>query len=191
MQEKWWDATDDLAQMLEWCSRREHLDKPGKGQASNRKLACFISACDDQFFHTTGRRMFFSPDAALWLQARHFASGAIMSQATGAEILRDIVHYPLRLVSLQYELKGLLTPSSAGQVSRWKEQGALYLPWVKSEVKRMAQEVYDSADFTALPMLADQLEADGCTVSEILGHLRKPCRHWRGCWALDIVIGKE
>ncbi len=44
--------------------------------------------------------------------------------------------------------------------------------------------------FDELPVLADALEEAGCTGAEILEHLRSPGRHARGCWALDLLLGK-
>jgi hypothetical protein len=31
----------------------------------------------------------------------------------------------------------------------------------------------------------------GCTYVELLGHLRSPGPHVRGCWAVDLVLGKS
>jgi hypothetical protein len=41
-----------------------------------------------------------------------------------------------------------------------------------------------------LATLADALEAAGCIDSEVLGHLRFPGLHWRGCWAVDVILGR-
>src|SRR5262245_21905363 len=41
-----------------------------------------------------------------------------------------------------------------------------------------------------LAVLADALEEAGCTDPDLLGHLRSPGAHVRGCWALDLVLGK-
>jgi hypothetical protein len=40
-------------------------------------------------------------------------------------------------------------------------------------------------------VLADALEDAGCTNSDILYHLRCPGPHVRGCWALDLLLGKS
>src|SRR5262249_31573220 len=42
-----------------------------------------------------------------------------------------------------------------------------------------------------LAVLADALEDAGCADAELLGHLRSPGPHVRGCWALDAVLGKR
>lgn len=46
-------------------------------------------------------------------------------------------------------------------------------------------------DQTNLLVLADALEDAGCDAGELLGHLRSPGPHVRGCWAVDLVVGKE
>jgi hypothetical protein len=40
-------------------------------------------------------------------------------------------------------------------------------------------------------ILADALEEAGCTEQAILDHLRGPGPHVRGCWAVDLVLGKS
>jgi hypothetical protein len=45
--------------------------------------------------------------------------------------------------------------------------------------------------FDRLPLLADALEDAGCSDAEILSHLHSPGPHVCGCWALDLVLGKE
>jgi hypothetical protein len=57
--------------------------------------------------------------------------------------------------------------------------------------RRLAQAAYDERAFGHLPVLADALEDAGCTDGDLLGHLRGPGPHARGCWALDLVLGKE
>ena len=45
-------------------------------------------------------------------------------------------------------------------------------------------------DPARLAVLADALEDAGCTDAGLLGHLRGPGPHVRGCWAVDLLIGK-
>jgi hypothetical protein len=40
-------------------------------------------------------------------------------------------------------------------------------------------------------LLADAVEDAGCTDAELLGHLRGPGPHVRGCWAVDLMLGKS
>jgi hypothetical protein len=56
----------------------------------------------------------------------------------------------------------------------------------------LATAIYDGRDFAAMPVIADALEKSGCDDPELLGHLRRQGQgHVRGCWALDLVLGKE
>jgi hypothetical protein len=69
--------------------------------------------------------------------------------------------------------------------------------WTNGTVQRMAQVAYDerhlpsgTLDPSRLALLADALEDAGCTDPELLAHLRSPLPHCRGCWAVDLVLGK-
>jgi hypothetical protein len=57
--------------------------------------------------------------------------------------------------------------------------------------KRLAQGIYDDRAFHWEPRLADALEDAGCTDAELLGHLRGPGPHVRGCWAVDLLLAKQ
>jgi hypothetical protein len=55
----------------------------------------------------------------------------------------------------------------------------------------LAGAIYADRRFDRLPLLADALEDGGCSDPELLGHLRSPGPHVRGCWAVDLVLGKS
>jgi hypothetical protein len=48
--------------------------------------------------------------------------------------------------------------------------------------------MYESYDFSALPILADALQDAGCDNADILTHLRQTGEHVRGCWAVDLLL---
>lgn len=56
---------------------------------------------------------------------------------------------------------------------------------------RLAFAIYEERAYERLPILADALEEAGCDVPEILSHLREPGCHVRGCWTLDLCLGKS
>ena len=58
-------------------------------------------------------------------------------------------------------------------------------------VVKIAQGIYDERAFDRLPILADALEDAGCDNADILAHLRSPGPHVRGCWAVDLILGKK
>jgi hypothetical protein len=59
-------------------------------------------------------------------------------------------------------------------------------------VVSLARGIYESRDYTPLPVLADALEDAGCTNAHVLDHCRDPAGgHLRGCWVIDGVLGKK
>ncbi|WP_149115354.1 hypothetical protein [Limnoglobus roseus] len=89
-----------------------------------------------------------------------------VESAVQANLLRDIFGNPFRPVAFE-----------AG--------------WRTGTVLGLAEGVYEERAWDRLPILADALEDAGCESEEILGHLRGEGPHARGCWALDLVLGKE
>ena len=63
--------------------------------------------------------------------------------------------------------------------------------WQTPEVVSRAQAIYDDRAFDRLPILADALEEAGCHRPDILTHCRQPGEHVRGCWVLDLLLGKS
>ena len=90
----------------------------------------------------------------------------VAERATQAEVCRDIFGNPFRPVTLN--------PA-----------------WRTSNVTALAQAIYDERAFDRLPILADALEDAGCDNGDILNHCRQPGEHVRGCWVVDMILGKE
>ena len=67
----------------------------------------------------------------------------------------------------------------------------LHPAWLTSTVVALARQMYESRDFGAMPILADALQDAGCDNDDILNHCRGPGPHVRGCWVVDLVLGKE
>ena len=68
---------------------------------------------------------------------------------------------------------------------------AVDLCWDTSIVKALATAIYEERAFDdRLPILADALEEAGCSDAAILHHCRQPGEHWRGCWVVDLLLGK-
>jgi hypothetical protein len=57
-------------------------------------------------------------------------------------------------------------------------------------VVALAQSIYNEGKFDLLPILADALEDAGCTDADLLAHCRQPGEHVRGCWVIDLLLGK-
>ena len=65
-----------------------------------------------------------------------------------------------------------------------------WLTWRDGTVAKLAQTIYDDRRFDLLPILADALQEAGCADSEILQHCHAPGPHVRGCWVVDLLLGK-
>jgi hypothetical protein len=66
-----------------------------------------------------------------------------------------------------------------------------WLSWHAGTVVSYARSVFDRRRLAPLHCLAETLEAAGCTRADILGHCRSPGPHVRGCWVVDLLLGKE
>jgi hypothetical protein len=66
-----------------------------------------------------------------------------------------------------------------------------WLSWKDGTVVKLAQSIYNERNFASLPILADALEDAGCTNEDILNHCRQLGEHVRGCWVVDLLLGKE
>jgi hypothetical protein len=67
---------------------------------------------------------------------------------------------------------------------------ASWLTWQGGTVAKLAGSVYEERSFDRMPILADALEESGCSDPEILDHCRRPREHFRGCWVIDLLLGK-
>jgi hypothetical protein len=90
-----------------------------------------------------------------------------------AALLRDVLGNPFRAVNFD---PGWLTPPAAPLALAAYDERSL---------------PEGTLDPQLLAVLADALEDAGCTDAAILGHLRGPGPHVRGCWALDLILGKS
>jgi hypothetical protein len=102
-----------------------------------------------------------------------WATGAKLTGQHQPRLLRDIFGNPFRPV----------TVDSA---------------WLTPTVTSLATAAYEERDLPSghldagrLAVLADALEDAGCDNAELLSHLRGPGVHARGCWALDLILGRS
>ncbi|MCI0456133.1 MAG: hypothetical protein L0Z62_04030 [Gemmataceae bacterium] len=66
-----------------------------------------------------------------------------------------------------------------------------WLSWNGGAVVALAKAMYEDRRFEEMPLLADALEEAGCTDESILSHCRGANQHVRGCWVLDLLLGKN
>jgi hypothetical protein len=108
--------------------------------------------------------------------AANYAAHAGDAKQLQATLLRDLIGNPFRAASID----------------------ASWLSWQDGTVRRMAPGIYEerrmpegTLDNARLAVLADALEESGCTDPDMLAHLRGPGPHVRGCWVLDLLLGKK
>jgi hypothetical protein len=73
-----------------------------------------------------------------------------------------------------------------------------WLTWNAGTISRLAQSAYDDLRLPegtlasdGLVILADALEEAGCPDAAILAHCRSAGPHVRGCWVLDLLLGRR
>jgi hypothetical protein len=220
MDEEQWLACDDPKQMLEClsgrasdrklrlfacaCCRRiwplltdgrsrrvvEVAEQYADGQATDQ-VVLGQAAEDDHVIDTVEK---LRPEVALHL-----------GLAVQAALLRDIFGNPYRpvpvsppwltwqggtvsrLAQAAYEERGRRCNNCGGH-------GLVYqkgLPRVCGMCNRTGRIEDGSLDSNRLAVLSDALEEAGCDSEGILRHLRSPGPHVRGCWVLDLVLGKS
>jgi hypothetical protein len=140
------------------------------------------------------------PDAAQFSEYRHHAAMAVR-----AILEKSFNHFKMAIESAEFAQASKARPRwDAAQARETREQLALtrcifanpFRPvainrsWLNSSVIQLARAIYEERRFGDLPILADALEEAGCTDPAILAHCRGPGPHARGCWVLDLILGK-
>lgn len=85
-----------------------------------------------------------------------------------AHLLREVIGNPFRSVAVD---------------AAWVAQN-------EAAVSRIGRSICEEEAFDQTPVLADALEDAGCTEEAILSHLRSAGPHVRGCWAIDLLLGR-
>lgn len=102
-------------------------------------------------------------------QAQVWDDVQLASARDQVDLIRDLIGNPFRPVGI----------------------GDACLTWDDRMVGRLAEGIYQDRAFTLMPVLGDALEDAGCTDRRILEHCRLVGTHVRGCWVLDLILGKS
>jgi hypothetical protein len=62
--------------------------------------------------------------------------------------------------------------------------------WLTSTVLSLASGIYFEKAFDPMPILADALQDADCDNEDMLNHCRQPGEHVRGCFVVDLLLGK-
>jgi hypothetical protein len=192
----------------------ERLLNALKGRASDRKLRLYGVACARRAATLLGQDM-----TAEVLAVERFADGLLPAARDAARALKRrsawgsaraaarsaveaVAHGPVwRAVPISQRLdtcEALRTAEKRAQVDLLRDlfghvflSVALEPAWLTPRVAQTAQAIYEGRRVEDLPILADALEDAGCGEAAILDHCRGPGPHVRGCWAVDLLLGKE
>ena len=63
--------------------------------------------------------------------------------------------------------------------------------WLTAAVTQLAAATYEERTFDRMPILGDALDKLAVANADILNHCRQPGEHVRGCWVVDLLLGKE
>jgi hypothetical protein len=158
-----WHACTEPREMLSFLQE--------SGAASDRKLRLFACACCRRIRHLLLPEAFealkVESAGRSWPEANK-AAGAWL-----AAVIRDLFGDPFRPVTLS---PSLLTPT------------VVSLANASYEHRLLPSGHLDSA---RLAVLADALLDAGCDDVQPLEHLRSGGPHYRGCFAVDAVLGKS
>ena len=204
MTEAEWLATDNESEMLEIL----------RGRISDRKLRLFGVYCCGTFVDLLDERCLYALNLA-----ERFAEGLATAQEleagqdaalaafhefdnregreSGADavegvcVLEDLIDNVNIAMWMAAPASAALLRELIGNPFRPSYISPSWLAWNDGAVCKMAQAIYDARAFDRLPLLADALEDAGCTDADILSHCRTPGEHVRGCWVVDLLLGKS
>jgi len=155
----------------------------------------------------TGDAALAAARAATWSVAREAARDAALAAAraaarvtmrqTQAALLRCLCGNPWRpvLILQEGELHQHVGSEKVANPPKHISQAVTHhyerVSWLTPALVVLARSIYDARDWESLPVLCDALEEAGCTAPALLEHGRDPGPHARGCWSIDLVLGKE
>jgi hypothetical protein len=101
--------------------------------------------------------------------------------------------HSVRLLQGEWEASGGLPAQVARQAGRRRQPvpARLVLLFVAPTPSLPARQMHESRDFGAMPLLADAPQDARCDNEDILNHCRRPGPHVRGCWLVNLVLGKQ
>jgi len=97
------------------------------------------------------------------------------------DLYREIIGNPFRDYRVQ--------PNFAGGGVRYPDGSLCPVP---ETAKQIAKGISLDGGYDRMPILADAMEDAGCDDRVMLDHLRSDTAiHVRGCWALDVILGRD
>jgi hypothetical protein len=181
-----------------WLERHAHkaievAERHSDLQATAHELAAARAGVEEQTYLEGGEPVY---DPTFWACGESIVEdvrGALFYSATtvAAEVTEDGAGADDRFA-------GIITREKAAHVHLSHDVfGNPFRPvpadpaWLTSAVVALAGGIYADRAFDRMPILADALEDAGCEDTDVLSHCRSGGPHVRGCWVVDLLLGKE
>lgn len=216
MTEQEWLASEDPAAMLAYLLGHPYLVHGNPSRISDRKARLWVEVVGGlgfcKIFNDVVRHK--RPPVEHMIRCLDDEPNRRHKPASAA-LLRDIIGNPFRpwLVTAS----DWVAEHERLRPGEWEPRRQVFRKdWLAHNdgaVLRMARHIYESREFEAMPVLADLLEDVGCNDETILSHCRgvseencPQCQsddgfarhehqcfspHVRGCWVLDLILGRE
>ena len=204
MTEAEWLSSTDSTPMLEFL----------RGKPSARKLRLFAVRCCHALWGDIGDER---SKVAVEIAEKHAEGLATLDELVAAHAAHertfgrhthDGIYYAIEAATEHpagFDPHYILAsefPSLIGEERRWQASVLrdIFNPfhtitldpsWLTSTVTTLARTMYDTRDFSAMPILADALQDSGCEDTQVLSHCRGPGPHVRGCWVCDLCLNKS
>lgn len=157
-------------------------DRLAQGQASLTELQSAALAMNTAF-HTTHEKT-----AKAATKAASMTLWATAYATRIARHVRDALGQPDRDVARQDQVS--LIRDIFGNPFHPSTIDPTWLHWNDATPTRIAQAINEERRFEQMQILGDALEDAGCHDPNILNHCRSEGPHVRGCWVVDLLLGK-
>ena len=158
-----WDRLDDLGRAAVEVAEQFADGRAGADALRAARLACRGAGSAAAWYAAATRPAVAARNAALSALA---GPDPAAERAAQTELLRCVLGNPFRPVATN--------PA-----------------WLTPTVVSLAEGIYADRAYDRLPVLADALRDAGCEDPDVVSHCRGPGSHVRGCWVMDLVLGRE
>lgn len=172
---------------------RAHVIEGGRGQVERRAMLMLARCANNEQFDES---MAHACVKALY-KLEH-GTRRNVQHGPYVQVLRDMCPDPhlgmlsLKMIAAKLGTQGWETPKIL-TVCRLAERADKILGWHAYNnytLPSVAKIIYEEDKWGELPVLADALEDAGCDEEALMTHCRVGS-HYRGCWVVDMLLGKR
>lgn len=127
---------------------------------------------------------------ALAIRCIDFVTAKALIDVVGQTVAQATGDFGPETWSREYRAQAALLRDIFGNPFRRVEMDPARPKDSNGATMKLAREIYDKADFNKMSALGDSLATAGCDDRVVLAHCRQSEPHVRGCWLLDLILGK-